>query len=243
MTIDNQPVWDDGSWTAFPPLQGARTTGTCVIGLGGSGLTVIEELLARGEAVVGLDAADVAAGAAGRNGGFLLAGAYDFYHDAVRKHGRDRALAIYQATLIEMQRIAARDLESRAAVLARLAAFRLVQAGFCVAILASFGLWATWGTGVFEACFALLLAAALGIVQGASFASLAQINPAAEDRARGAGAIAQLGNLGTTCGTPLLALIMAEAGAAGLAGFLIGFSALGVAIHSWQARRRAAVSG
>jgi len=128
-------------------------------------------------------------------------------------------------------------------LLARLAAFRLVQAGFCVAILASFGLWAAWGTGAFEAGFALLLAAALGIVQGASFASLAQINPAAEDRARGAGAIAQLGNLGTTCGTPLLALIMAEAGAAGLAGFLIGFSALGVAIHSWQARRRAAVSG
>ena len=47
-----------------------------------------------------------AAGAAGRNGGFLLAGTYDFYHDAVRKHGRDRALAIYHATLQEMQRIA-----------------------------------------------------------------------------------------------------------------------------------------
>ena len=106
MLIDNQPVWDDGSWTAFPTLSGTITAGTCVIGLGGSGLTVIEELLARGEDVVGLDASDVAAGAAGRNGGFLLAGAYDFYHDAVRKHGRDRALAIYQATLGEMQRIA-----------------------------------------------------------------------------------------------------------------------------------------
>ncbi|QJR35698.1 NAD(P)/FAD-dependent oxidoreductase [Gemmatimonas groenlandica] len=106
MTTDNQPVWDDGTWTAFPSLQGAITTGTCVIGLGGSGLTVIDELLARGEAVVGLDASDVAAGAAGRNGGFLLAGAYDFYHDAVRKHGRDRAFAIYQATLVEMQRLA-----------------------------------------------------------------------------------------------------------------------------------------
>lgn len=106
MTTDNRPVWDDGGWTSFPPLQGTVTTGTCVIGLGGSGLTVIEELLARGEAVVGLDAADVAAGAAGRNGGFLLAGAYDFYHDAVRKHGRDRARSIYQATLVEMQRIA-----------------------------------------------------------------------------------------------------------------------------------------
>ena len=106
MVVDNQPVWDDGSWTAFPSLQSTVTTGTCVIGLGGTGLTVIEELLARGHAVVGLDATDVAAGAAGRNGGFLLAGAYDFYHDAVAKHGRARALAIYHATLVEMQRIA-----------------------------------------------------------------------------------------------------------------------------------------
>lgn len=106
MVVDSQPVWDDGSWTAFPSLQGTVTTGTCVIGLGGTGLTVIEELLVRGHAVVGLDATDVAAGAAGRNGGFLLAGAYDFYHDAVAKHGRARALAIYHATLVEMQRIA-----------------------------------------------------------------------------------------------------------------------------------------
>ena len=60
MLIDNQPVWDDGSWTAFPTLSGTITAGTCVIGLGGSGLTVIEELLARGEDVVGLDASDVA---------------------------------------------------------------------------------------------------------------------------------------------------------------------------------------
>ena len=123
-------------------------------------------------------------------------------------------------------------------LLSKLPAFRLVQAGFAVAICASLGLWMAWGQGAAEAAFALVLAAALGVVQGASFASLAQINPAAEDRARGAGAIAQLGNLGTTLGTPLLALIMAKAGATGLALFLIGFSALGIAIHAWQAQRR-----
>ncbi len=106
MAADNVPIWDDAPWTAPKLLDGATTTGTCVIGLGGSGLTVIEELLDRGEDVVGVDAADVAAGAAGRNGGFLLAGAYDFYHDAVRLHGRDRARAIYDATLTEMHRIA-----------------------------------------------------------------------------------------------------------------------------------------
>ncbi len=103
---ENTPVWDDARWTPLPALDGDASCGTCVIGLGGSGLTVIEELLARGEDVIALDAADVASGAAGRNGGFLLAGAYDFYHDAVRLHGRERARAIYRATLGEIHRIA-----------------------------------------------------------------------------------------------------------------------------------------
>ncbi len=79
----------------------------CVVGLGGSGLTCIAEALALGaKSVVGIDAADVAAGAAGRNGGFLLAGVSDFHHDAVDKLGRDRAVAITRLTLDEMQRIA-----------------------------------------------------------------------------------------------------------------------------------------
>ncbi len=40
----------------------------CVVGLGGSGLTAVSELLARGARVVGLEAGGVAGGAAGRNG-------------------------------------------------------------------------------------------------------------------------------------------------------------------------------
>lgn len=123
-------------------------------------------------------------------------------------------------------------------LLSRMQAFRLVQAGFAVAVVAAVGLWAVWGQGAGEAGFALLLAAALGVVQGASFASLAQINPLPEDRARAAGAIAQLGNLGTTTGTPLLAMILAKGGATGMTLFLAGFSALGIAIHAVQARRR-----
>lgn len=99
-------MWEDDRWTPLPALTGDVSADSCVIGLGGSGLTLIEELLARDERVVALDAADVGAGAAGHNGGFLLAGCYDFYHDAVRRHGRARALAIYRATLEEMQRIA-----------------------------------------------------------------------------------------------------------------------------------------
>lgn len=123
-------------------------------------------------------------------------------------------------------------------LLSRMSAVALVQAGFATGILAALLLWLFWGQGVFEAASALLLAASVGIVQGASFAALAQLNPDPKDRAAGAGAIAQLGNLGTTSGTPLLALLMAHQGVNGLTLFLLGFFALGIAVHAVQARRR-----
>ena len=123
-------------------------------------------------------------------------------------------------------------------LLSRIAAVHLVQAGFALGIVGSLALWLFWGQGAPEAAAALVLAAAVGVVQGASFAALAQLNPAAEDRARGAGAIAQLGNLGTTAGTPVLALILAKAGVGGLTGFLVFVFALGIGIHALQARRR-----
>ena len=122
-------------------------------------------------------------------------------------------------------------------LLSQISAVQLVQGGFVVAIVASVGLWLAWGQGA-AVGLALLVAASLGIVQGASFAALAQLNPAPQDRARAAGAIAQLGNLGTTTGTPILVWATDKAGETGLAVFLIGFSALGIAIHALQARRR-----
>ena len=55
--------------------------------------------------VVGIDAKDVGAGAAGRNGGLLLAGLPEFYHDAVRKLGHDFALMTYKSTLEELDQV------------------------------------------------------------------------------------------------------------------------------------------
>jgi predicted MFS family arabinose efflux permease len=117
-------------------------------------------------------------------------------------------------------------------------AFRMVQAGFLAAVLATLALYIFWGQGWPATLAALTLAAMLGIVQGASFAAIAQINPTADGRARAAGAIAQLGNLGTTTGTPLLAALIAGQGALGLALFIILPSLLGAGIHSLQAGRR-----
>ena len=123
-------------------------------------------------------------------------------------------------------------------LLGHISAVQLVQYGFGMCIIAGLGLWAVWGQGPWQAGFACLLSASMGIVQGASFASIPQLNPKPDDRALAAGAIAQLGNLGTTTGTPLLALILPVAGAGGLAVFVIGFSALGIALHALQSRRR-----
>jgi len=78
----NVPLWELGSWRELGSLEGTRFADVCVVGLGGSGLAAVLELRRLGVSVVGLDAGSVAAGAAGRNGGLLLAGTAAFYHDA-----------------------------------------------------------------------------------------------------------------------------------------------------------------
>lgn len=95
-------VWSD-DWSTPKPLLQDATCDVCVVGLGASGLTAIIELASADYQVIGIDAADVGAGAAGRNGGFLLAGDSDFYHEAVKKYGRAEAKALYEATIKELE--------------------------------------------------------------------------------------------------------------------------------------------
>src|SRR5687767_6869168 len=84
----NVPVWDSGRRLGLPSLGGDAEADVCVVGLGGSGLAAVHALLDLGARVVGLDAGVVAGAAAGRNGGFLLAGLAPFHHDAVAAVGR-----------------------------------------------------------------------------------------------------------------------------------------------------------
>lgn len=99
--------WDDAvaDWAGLPPLAGDVTADVCVVGLGASGLAAVEALVERGLGVVGVDAGRVAAGAAGRNGGFLIGGPALFLHDAVRLWG-SCAVELYRATLAELDRLA-----------------------------------------------------------------------------------------------------------------------------------------
>lgn len=99
------PIWDAETWKALPELKGDIEADICVVGLGGSGLACILELLELGQNVVGLDAGGLAGGAAGRNGGFLIAGTAAFYHDALKDLRRERARALYTLSLQELDRM------------------------------------------------------------------------------------------------------------------------------------------
>jgi gamma-glutamylputrescine oxidase len=104
--MTNAPIWGEHETLSLPALDGELDADVCVVGLGGSGLSCVRALLEAGQRVVGIDAKSVAGGAAGRNGGFLLGGLAMFHHDAVTRVGRRAAVAIYEQTLKQIDRMA-----------------------------------------------------------------------------------------------------------------------------------------
>lgn len=100
----NSPVWDNRDWRPLPRLAGTVRADVCVIGLGGSGLAALEELAALGVTAIGVDAGEVGGGAAGRNGGFVLAGLAKFFNETVAEHGEAAAATLYRLTAREIER-------------------------------------------------------------------------------------------------------------------------------------------
>ena len=100
------------------------------------------------------------------------------------------------------------------------------------------GLALGWGSFGPQLAASLWIGGALGLVQGASFAAIPALNPEPGARAQAAGAIAQLGNVGTTLGTPLLGALIAGHGAMAVPVFVSLFAVLGIALHLAQAARR-----
>lgn len=123
-------------------------------------------------------------------------------------------------------------------LLGRVGAVGTVIAGFVAALLGAAGLALGWGAFWPQLLASLWIGGGLGLVQGASFAAIPVLNESASDRAQAAGAIAQLGNLGTTLGTPLLGALVASHGASAVPVFVSLFAVLGIGLHLWQARRR-----
>lgn len=115
---------------------------------------------------------------------------------------------------------------------------KAVQLGYFLCVFAAIPLLFTYGEDAAFVLACLLLLAATGFVPGASFAALASLNPTDEGRAHATGAVAQMGNVGTTCGPPILAAITLSAGVLGTVIFVIVLSLFGIATHSIMARRR-----
>ena len=86
-------------------MKGTETADVCVVGLGGSGLNVITELLDLGVDVVGVERGRVGGSATGRNGGFFLGGTPDFHHRAAAAMGDEKAAALYRLTLDQLDRM------------------------------------------------------------------------------------------------------------------------------------------
>jgi MFS transporter, DHA1 family, inner membrane transport protein len=144
----------------------------------------------------------------------------------------------FVGTAVPLVSIAA-SLTLGAFLIARYPAVAIVQVGFAIAALAVVILWLGWWTNALVSISgAMLLAAAVGLVQSASFAAIGQLNDAPQDQARAAGAIAQLGNVGTFSGTPILAALIASFGINGLVAFAGLLSIGGIAMHAWLRVRR-----
>ncbi len=124
-------------------------------------------------------------------------------------------------------------------LLRHLAAVRVVQLGFVLSTGLCVWLWMVPGDPV--GCLAL--AAALGLVQGASFAVTPQLNPDPTAQAEANGALAQAGNMGNTVGTPMMAYVLAQGGFGAmitLTGVLLVGGALAHAALALQRRRATA---
>jgi hypothetical protein len=115
---------------------------------------------------------------------------------------------------------------------------RVVQAGYAVTAVCALGFWVGLEQEGTEIAAAMGLAVGAGLVQGASFATIPALNPDAADRARAAGAVAQMGNLGTVSGTPLLAAMASAMGPAAIAAFALPLSLAGFVVVGWLRARR-----
>ena len=119
-------------------------------------------------------------------------------------------------------------------LLRRSSAVTTIIVGFVLCVVISAALYFAHGSVV----LALALGAALGLVQGATFAAVPELNMSLEDRALANGGLAQMGNLGNTVGTPLMVSIIAGFGYGGMTIALMLVFLAGCGAHLALAARR-----
>ncbi len=119
-------------------------------------------------------------------------------------------------------------------LLRRLSSVAIILLGFALAVpLVALG-------GILDQplVFAIALFAALGLVQGASFAAVPELNTSASDQALAYGLVAQTGNCGNLLGTPLLLAVLGTQGTGGMYVLPAALYLLGILAHLILAHRR-----
>ncbi|GGE45189.1 MFS transporter [Actibacterium pelagium] len=120
-------------------------------------------------------------------------------------------------------------------MLQRLQAHLVLMIGFAGAAVAVALVWITGSAvGPFFG-----LAVFWGLIQGAGFAMVPQLNDGAGQQSLANGALAQMGNLGNLCGTPIFALILAGGGAEAVYYGLISIFAIAIVLQVVLAKLRA----
>lgn len=120
------------------------------------------------------------------------------------------------------------------ALLRRYSAVMIITGGFLLSagvVLLSF-----IGLPLPYICIALF--AALGVIQGASFAAVPELNTTGETRALANGAMAQMGNIGNLIGTPILLAVLGSAGANAMLMIVAGLYVIGALMHILLAQTR-----
>jgi predicted MFS family arabinose efflux permease len=122
-------------------------------------------------------------------------------------------------------------------LLRRMSAIAVIMLGFAGAAVSALALAAAPG----DPLLCLALAASLGLVQGAGFAAVPELNASLPDRAQANGALAQTGNIGNTLGPPILLAVVGAGGHPAMMLTAAAILAAGIAAQQVLARRRAAM--
>ncbi len=99
-SLGSVSYWQDEAARELPdavvePLRGAYEADVAVVGAGITGTALAVELARAGMRVAVVEARRIAAGASGRNGGFLLGGTAATYAEACSRYGHERARRIW----------------------------------------------------------------------------------------------------------------------------------------------------
>ncbi|MEM1073177.1 MAG: MFS transporter [Pseudomonadota bacterium] len=120
------------------------------------------------------------------------------------------------------------------AMLRVISAVSVIVIGFGGSALTVLGLLAHPGAPV----LCLVLAGFMGLIQGASFAAVPQLNATPETQAQANGGMAQMGNVGNSIGTPIMAVATSLMGFAGLPILAALAFVSGAGVHLYLASRR-----